>query len=55
MSADVREMKYVYTYYSYYVTCKVYGYDLNVIHDMVSAGWTLTGTYYDCVTFSKVF
>lgn len=50
-----REKKYVYNYSGDYITCIVYGYDLHTIPDMVSLGWTLTGTFYDCVTFRKDF
>lgn len=50
-----REKKYVYNYSRDYITCTVYGYDLNTIPDMITLGWTLTGTFYDCVTFRKDF
>lgn len=55
MSSTLREKRYVYNYSGDYITCTVYWYDLNTIPDMVSAGWSLTGTYYGFVTFRKDF
>lgn len=53
MSTVLRKKKYVYNYFGDYITCTVYWYDLDTIPDMVSAGWSLTGTYHNCVTFRK--
>lgn len=53
MSSVKREKRYVYSYNRTSVICSVYGYDFDTIPEMVSDGWVLCGTYYECLTFRK--